>query len=212
MSISAALSSAFSGLSATSRMAEVTASNVSNALTEGFARRELHLASRSLGKTGVGVAVTGVSRQIDSLLLQDLRLASASQGGRSLTSDALARMEKAMGTADQAGSLSARIARFERAVIEAAARPEADARLASVVDAARSLTEGLGQISEAIRSERQAADTQIAAAVKRLNDSLSGVAELNTRIRAFTSAGRDATALMDQRQQLIDAISEIVPA
>ena len=157
MSISAALSSAFSGLTATSRMAEVTAANVSNALTEGFARREVELASRSLGKTGVGVAVTGVVRQIDGLLLQDLRLASSSQGGRSVMSDALMRMETALGSADQAGSLSARIARLEGAVIEAAARPEADARLASVVDAARSLTEGLAQMTEAIGSERQAA-------------------------------------------------------
>lgn len=211
MSISAALSSAFSGLTATSRMAEVTAANVSNALTEGFARREVELASRSLGKTGVGVAVTGVLRQIDGLLLQDLRLASASQGGRSVMSDALMRMETALGSADQAGSLSARIARLEGAVIEAAARPEADARLASVVDAARSLTEGLAQMTEAIGSERQAADRQIAVEVKRLNDSLAGVAELNTRIRAFTAAGRDATALMDQRQQLIDTVAEIVP-
>ncbi|MDR7126149.1 flagellar hook-associated protein FlgK [Pseudotabrizicola sp. 4114] len=211
MSISSALSSAFSGLSAASRMAEVTASNVSNALTEGYARRELQLSARSLGKTGVGVAVTGVTRQIDTLLLQDLRLASASQGGRATTSDFLARMETALGTADQAGSLSARIATFERTVIEAAARPEADARLATVVDAARSLTQSMGEISTLIQTERQAADTKIAGDARLLNDALTGVAELNTRIRAFASTGRDATALMDQRQQMVDSIAAIIP-
>ncbi|NEX46265.1 flagellar hook-associated protein FlgK [Pseudotabrizicola algicola] len=211
MSITTALSSAFSGLTATSRMAEATAANVSNALTEGYARREVQLAARHLGKTGAGVAVTGVSRQINGLLLQDLRLASASQGGRAVTSDALLRMEQAYGTPDQAGSIAARIARLEGAVIEAAARPETDARLAAVVDAARSLTDGLAQVSEVIGTERQSADRQIGVEVKRLNDSLAGVAELNTRIRAFASAGRDATVLMDQRQQLIDKIAEAVP-
>ncbi|PJF09816.1 flagellar hook-associated protein FlgK [Pseudorhodobacter sp. MZDSW-24AT] len=211
MSISGALSSAFSGLTATSRLAEATAANVSNALTEGFARREVQLASRSLGKTGVGVAITGVTRQVDALLLQDLRLASSHQGGRALFSEALTRVETALGTADQSGSLAARIARLESTVIEAAARPEAEARLTAVLEAARSLTEGLAQISTVIATERQTADRQIAAEVKRLNDSLAGVAELNQRIRAFAAAGRDTTALLDQRQTLVDVIAQAVP-
>ncbi|MDO8883655.1 flagellar basal body protein, partial [Pseudotabrizicola sp.] len=211
MSISSALSSAISGLSATSRMAEVTASNVSNALTEGYARRDVQLAARSLDKGSGGVSVTGIARRIDTLLLQDLRLSSSAQGARKTTSDFLARMERAMGTADQDGSLSARIATFERKLIEAAARPEADARLASVVDAAQSLTQSLIEISKSVQSERQIADSRIASDVTLLNDSLSGVAELNVRIRSFASSGRDVSALLDQRQQLIDSISAIVP-
>lgn len=211
MSISSALSSALSGLTATSRMAEVTASNVSNALTEGYARREVQLSARNLGQTGVGVAVTGVTRRIDAPLLQDLRLSSASFGERTLTSAFLSRVEQALGTADQAGSLSARIATLERSLIEAAARPEAEARLAAVVDAARSLTEGLGDISRTIQSERQTADARIAGEVQLLNAALAGVAEINIRIRAFSSAGRDVSALMDQRQQMVDSIAASIP-
>ncbi|TGD65670.1 flagellar hook-associated protein FlgK [Tabrizicola sp. WMC-M-20] len=211
MSIASALNSALSGLSATSRMADVTANNVSNALTEGYARREVQLSASSRGLGGGGVSVTGIARQIDSLLLQDLRLASAAMGGRATTSAFLSRMDQVMGTADQDGSLSARIATFERSLVEAAARPEVDARLASVVDAARSLTQGLGQIAEAIQTERQAADTKIALDVRRLNDALAGVAELNTRIQTFAASGRETSALKDQRQQLVDSISAIVP-
>jgi flagellar hook-associated protein 1 len=211
MSISSALSSAISGLSATSRMAEVTASNVSNALTEGYARREVQLAARSLDKGSGGVSVTGVARRIDALLLQDLRLSSSAQSARATSADFLARMERAMGTADQDGSISSRIATFERTLIEAAARPESDARLASVVEAAQSLTQGLIEISRSVQSERQIADSRIASDVTVLNDSLSGVAELNVRIRAFAFAGRDVSALMDQRQQLVDTIATIVP-
>ena len=211
MSISSALSSALSGLSAASRMADVAASNVSNALTEGYARREVELAARSLDKGSGGVSVTGTVRQIDTLLLQDLRLSSSGQGARTTVSDFLAHIESAMGTADQDGSLSSRIATFERAVVEAAARPESEARLASVVYAAQSLSQGMAEIAETIQSERQIADKRIASDVKLLNDSLSGVAELNIRIRGFTAAGRDASALMDQRQLLVDKISTIVP-
>lgn len=211
MSIASALSSAMTGLSATSRMADVTANNVSNALTEGYARREIQLSANSRGAGGGGVSVTGIARQIDSLLLQDLRLASAAVGGRATASEFLSRMDDLMGTADEDGSLATRIATFERSLVEAAARPETDARLASVVDAARSLTQGLGQISEAIRSERQAADTKIALDVRRVNDALTGVAELNIRIRSFAASGRETSALKDQRQQLVDSIATIVP-
>jgi flagellar hook-associated protein 1 FlgK len=211
MSITSALNSATSGLIASSRMAEVTASNVSNALTEGYARRELLLAPKLLGQVGAGVAVTGIARHANAVLLQDLRLSTADQSARALSYDFLSRMEQTLGTPDQAGSLSAGIAALEQSLIAAAGRPESDARLAAVVDAARAVTQNLGDISGMIQSERQSADVQIGAEVKRLNEALAGVADMNIRIRAFKSTGRDTSTLMDQRQQMIDTISQIVP-
>jgi flagellar hook-associated protein 1 FlgK len=211
MSISSALSSALSGLTATSRMAEVAASNVSNALTEGYARREVGLASRVIGMTGVGVSVTGVTRHVDRAVLHDLRLSSASLGSRDTTKEFLLQIEKTLGTADLESSLTGRIAGFEKALIEAAARPESEARLASVVDAARWLTQGLQDVSTQIQQSRQAADASIGQQVDQMNSALAGVAEINLKIRAATVAGRDTTALMDQRQQLIDQIAGAVP-
>ncbi|MFN3845682.1 MAG: flagellar hook-associated protein FlgK [Paracoccaceae bacterium] len=211
MSISSALSTALTGLTASSRMAEITASNVSNALTEGYARRELQLSARVVGQTGVGVAIMGVKRHINQSLLQDLRLSTAGQGYRATTSGFFTQIEKALGSPDQAGSLSSRIAVLERTLIEAAARPESDSRLAAVVDSASNLTQTLSGLSKTIQSERQSADARIAADVRVVNDALEGVADLNIRIRSYKSAGRDTSALMDQRQHLIDTISDIVP-
>ncbi|MFN7223954.1 MAG: flagellar hook-associated protein FlgK [Paracoccaceae bacterium] len=211
MSISSALSTALTGLTASSRMAEITASNVSNALTEGYARRELQLSARVVGQTGVGVTIKGVTRHINQSLLGDLRLSSAGQGYRATTSGFLTRIEKAMGSPDEAGSLSSRIAVLERSLIEAAARPESDSRLAAVLDSARNVTQTLSDLTNTIQTERQSADARIAADVRVVNDALAGVADLNIRIRSYKSAGRDTSALMDQRQQMIDRISEIVP-
>ena len=211
MSISSALSSALSGLTASSRMAEVAASNISNALTEGYARREVALSSRVIGMTGVGVTITGITRHVDRALLQDLRLSSASSGYRDTTKDFLLQFEKTLGTPDQASSLSGRIAGFEKSLIEAAARPESEARLAAIVDAARWLTQGLSDTSDQIRQSRETADASIGVQVKQLNSALSGVAEINVKIRVATVAGQDTTALMDRRQQLVDQISSMVP-
>jgi flagellar hook-associated protein 1 FlgK len=44
-----------------------------------------------------------------------------------------------------------------------------------------------------------------------VNSALVGVADLNVKIRGATATGRDTAALLDQRQQLIDKISAIVP-
>lgn len=211
MSISSALSTALTGLTASSRMAEVTASNISNALTEGYARRELTLSPRVLGQSGLGVSVGGVTRHVNLALLQDLRLSSASEGAASPIADVLGRIEQAYGVPDQPGSLSGRIARFEKSLLDAASRPDSDARLTAVADAANFLTDGLNAASDAVQSERQRADIAIASEVKRVNDALQGVADLNIRIRAFKSAGRDTSGLMDQRQQLIDSISTAIP-
>ena len=211
MSISSALTSALSGLTVTARMADVTASNVSNALTEGYARREVQLGARVVGAVGIGVTVTGIARQIDARVLQDLRLAMANQAGRSLGAEVLARLEQALGTPDQAGSLSSRIATLERSLTEAAARPEAEARLASVADAAQSLALGLNALSDEVRQERQWVDGRIATEVTRLNEALAGVADLNLRIRSFSATGQEVSALLDQRQKLIDGIAAVVP-
>jgi len=58
MSITGALNNALSGLTTTSRMAETVSSNLSNAVTDGYGRRSLELASLQLG----GVQVQAVNR------------------------------------------------------------------------------------------------------------------------------------------------------
>ncbi len=211
MSITSALSSALSGLGATSRQAEILSSNVANATTPGYARREVQLGAAVLAGTGQGVAVLGISRDIDQFLINERRLSQAGDGERSATATFLARVEHAIGIPEDPGSLPARIAALERSLIEASSRPDAEARLAVVASSARSLADGLNMASDDIQTARAAADKQIAFEVDRLNGALSQIQELNTELRSFSSAGYDISALMDQRQRLIDGVAELVP-
>ncbi|NGM45849.1 flagellar hook-associated protein FlgK [Rhodobacter sp. SGA-6-6] len=211
MSVTSALSSALTGLTATSRQAEAVSSNVANATTPGYARREVSLTALSLGGSGQGVAVRGITRQVDRFLIDDRRAAQAAAGDRDLRAAFLNRLEKALGDPTDPGSLSARIAAFDTALMEAASRPESEARLSAAADAARQLAQTLNRASEAVQAERLRADGQIATAVEDLNAALRQVRELNSQIRSFTGAGRDVSALLDQRQQIVDGIAEIVP-
>ncbi|WP_103257362.1 flagellar hook-associated protein FlgK [Tabrizicola aquatica] len=211
MSVTSALSSALSGLSASSRRAEILSSNVANASTPGYARREVGLRAAILAGTGQGVSVTGVTRDVDKPLLADRRLAQAGDGERNARAAFLSRVEKALGTPDSPGSLAARLAAFDSALIEAAGRPDSQAKLGNVLATAKNLIAGMATATRDIQAARATTDRQIADQVGLLNSNLQKVHALNVELRSFTGSGRDVSALLDERQRLVDSIASIVP-
>ncbi|MEZ5797012.1 MAG: flagellar hook-associated protein FlgK [Paracoccaceae bacterium] len=211
MSVSSALSSALTGLTASARQAEVVSSNVANASTPGYARRTVSLSAQVLGGSGQGVLVRGVQRDVDLYLINDRRAAQAGAGDRDVRASFLKQLEQIFGQPEDGASLSARVAAFDAALLEAASRPESEARLTTAVDAARSLANSLNAASDAIQQERARTDQKIATAVADLNSALQQVNDLNASIRSFSGAGQDVSALLDQRQQIVDRIAALVP-
>jgi len=207
MSISSAFNNATSGLTATSRMAEVVSSNIANAMTEGYARREVGLSAR----TGGGVRIDTVSRMVSDSLQQSLRLAGAAAGNAQTRTDFLQRFEDQLGTPGESGSLSNAFSDFETSLISAASQPESTAQLTAVATAAGALADKLNAISADLQQTRLEADRSIATQVDTLNEALQQVADLNRTITGELSNGRDANSLIDQRQALIEKIGEIVP-
>lgn len=210
MTISSALSSALSGLNVASRQAELVSSNIANATTEGYARRELQTVARSSG-SGQGVEVAGTLRITDRALTGDRRIAAAGAADADTRAAFLARIETALGDPGADGSLTARIAEFDAALIAAASRPDADTRLAAVVDTATSLARTLNAAAATVQDARSRADATIDQQVTRLNQTLTGLADLNRQIQRLTVMDRDASALIDKRQQMIDGIADLVP-
>lgn len=211
MSVTSALAGALSGLSATSRQAEILSSNVANATTPGYARRQVSLGSAVLAGHGQGVQVLGVTRDVDRQLLGERRIAQAGGGDRDVRAKFLNRVEQALGSPDSAGSLAARLAAFDQALVEAAGRPDSQARLNAVALTAKALAAGLASATTDIQAARATADRQIGEEVGKLNSTLAQLQDLNVELRSFTGAGRDISALLDKRQQLVDQISAIVP-
>lgn len=210
MSMSSTLSSALSGLTVSSRQAELVSSNIANATTEGYARRELQITARSSG-SGQGVEIAGTQRITNAALTGDRRIAQAGAASSDVRADFLAKVEAALGEPEEDGSLTARIAVFDAALIEAASRPDADSRLATVVGTASTLVRTLNDATETVQEARSRADSTISQQVTRLNDTLRGLADMNRQIQRLTALDRDASALMDKRQQMIDGISDLVP-
>jgi len=211
MGISQTLSNALSGLTAASRMAEVVASNTANALTDGYARREISLGAQVVGQQGAGVRVLSVDRIVNETLRSDLRLSDAAAQNASLRGDFLSTFEARIGTPEDTNSLSSKFAELEASLVEAGSRPESEARLSTVLNAAREVTGHLNSLSAELQDSRMDADRKIATQVDALNGALAQVDELNATILAGKAAGHDTNALKDQRQTLVDRISSIVP-
>ncbi|MEP3845828.1 MAG: flagellar hook-associated protein FlgK [Paracoccaceae bacterium] len=210
MSISGAFNNAMSGLVAAGRASQVVSSNLANALTPGYGVRNLELSSHQIGDTG-GVKVVGVTRNSDPQLTADRRLATAEFSFQNSTTQYLERFEAVLGTPDQAGSLTARLADFENAIISAASRPDAIERMGLVLQSASDLASGLAEASGTLQTMRSDADETINNQVERLNGTLKDLETLNTQIVTQKLQGRDTSSMLDQRQALVDEISEIVP-
>ncbi len=210
MSISSALSNASSGLIAASRTAEVVSSNVANAGTEGYGRREIGRTSAIVGGQSAGVRITGIERNVNDVAIGDRRLADAELSYSDEKLAFLKRLETTIGTPDQPNSLSSQVAALEASLVAASASPDNPIRLNDAVRNARGVADGLNQATRVVQQSRQDADTQIARSVDRLNSSLEDVAKLNNQIRRALSSGGNAAALMDQRQLAIDEIGELV--
>ena len=211
MSITTALNHALSGLTAAARTGEVISTNIANAATDGFARREIELSSVTLGGYGAGVRVAGSNRVVDSAALADRRIADADHARAQTRADALSRIEDAIGADGGKDSIPGRIAALDEALIAAASRPDSTTRLGLVSTAASELALTLKSATETVQQTRADADAAIARDVGILNDTLVRIRDLNIQITALRAEGRDANGLFDERQALVDRISQIVP-
>lgn len=211
MSISASLANALTGLTAASRAAQLVSSNVANAMTEGYARRELDLSAQVTAGAGAGVQIDGIRRIVDETILRDRRLSDAALGLAKADSDFFERALDLLGKPGDAASLGTRMSGFETVLIEAASRPDSEPRLAAVLDAAQSIVRGLNEISDGVQRLREDADAAIGAEVSRLNTVLQQISDVNNLIQRNKASGRDYPALLDQRQALVDDISSIIP-
>lgn len=211
MAISQTLSNALSGLTVASRGAEVTSSNIANAATEGYGTRELSLSARDVGGMGAGVRINGVIRHVDPVILGQRRLADAEVGHDTTLAKAAETVETLFGKTGEGTTLSDRVGEVEQALIDASADPSSPVRLEAAVKSLNGLVHGIDRAAEGIADLRQRTERDISTQVAKLNTALERVDELNDEITRLRSHGQGINGLVDQRQQIIDSISEIVP-
>ncbi|MFD0982126.1 flagellar hook-associated protein FlgK [Tropicimonas aquimaris] len=211
MSLSGSLSNALSGLTAASRAAEIVSSNVANAMTPGYQKRELVLSSNAVDGAGAGVQVDGVLRLVDERLVSDRRIAQAGLANATTEAAAWSQIETAIGLPTESGSIASKISAFDAALINATSRPDQTVRLDAAVEAASDLAIHIRSASSEVQQIRMNADADIASMVEQLNSDLEQIQTLNWQIFKMGNSGQDVSGLLDQRQALVDSIAEAIP-
>ncbi|NOX83339.1 MAG: flagellar hook-associated protein FlgK [Alphaproteobacteria bacterium] len=211
MSLSQALANASSALAVSSRRAGVTSNNIANALTDGFNRRDVTIVERAVGGAGAGVAVAGIARATNPAVTFERRGADAEFAASDARANAFTRIGDLLGGPDDPNALFQRFAKLETTLRTLADTPDSGAAQLTTVNAAKDLASGLNRIANEFQTLRGNADAEISRRVSAVNTDLQEIERLNTAIGRGGATGGDVSALLDQRQLVIDRINESIP-
>jgi len=208
MSLDLALSIARSGLSHVNRQLALAASNVANAATPGYTRKEIQGQANVSGGVSAGVHSLEATRAVDAAMLDQLNAARAKADAAAARATLLQGVEVAHGAAGVSiGDLTAALGDAFTALRAAPADRLLQARAA---DAASDLSARYNAVSGAILAARQSAQDGMAADVDRLNGALREVSALTDQILPLRARGLSTAELEDRRDQAIATISSVM--
>jgi flagellar hook-associated protein 1 FlgK len=204
---------AFSGISATELQIAVATSNVSNADTPGYTRKTADQASNVTGGIGTGVSITGITSNVDRLLLKSLIGATSDLGSANVINSYMAELQQLYGSASSSGgstsgtSLANTLASLESALSSLASTPSSASQQSAVVSALDDVAAQLRETSSGIQNLRANADQDISSAVGNINNDLQQIADLNTEIKKAAASGQSTADLEDQRNSALQDLS-----
>ena len=204
MSLSVALNTARQALQTTATQIAVSGSNIANADDPTKSRK---IATATVDASGSSQIRTITRATNDSILTQYLSANSRSAGSQALL-DGLNRLQDTVGDTADSTSPAAKIAALSTA-LQAYANQPSDASLGqAAVTAAQSVASALNSASQTATAVRNDADSAMASSVDQLNSLLAQFQTLNTRVVNETHAGADTTDALDQRDAVLDQISQ----
>jgi flagellar hook-associated protein 1 FlgK len=213
MSLNSILSIARSALLTHQKAQEVTGHNISNAYTEGYTRQRLRIQAApplvtSWGTVGRGVVEQGVERIRDRYLDATYRAEAGSLGRSDTLRTLLAGIESIFGEPSESG-LAAALDAFFSAFAELANDPSSLAARTLVQSAGRRLARQFNLVAGGIAEAQSKALAQLRGTVDEVNSLARRIAQLNVQILAGGGIAQSAPDLADQRDQLLDRLSQL---
>lgn len=208
MTVQLALTAALSGLRTAQQQAALVSHNIANATTDGYVKRDLALSAANSAGEGDGVQVNAVTRNVDELLIRDARFATSRYTGQETRASALADYAQVLGQPQDETSVSSRLAALRQAFTQLYNMPNDDAAQSAVVSQATALAQALNSASNAAQTVRDNASDQLSTSVDAVNAALHKISDLNGQIAGMEAVGGDSGDLRDERDRLLDQVSE----
>src|SRR3954452_7955121 len=210
MGLSQALSTAMSGLRATQASLSLVSSNVANAETPGYVKKTINQVAGLTGDYGSTVLINGVNRQLDSYLQSQVRTETSGASYAAVRANYLSNLQTVYGNPDESGTIENAFNNLLTALQGLSTSPDSQSARIGVINAAQSMAQQLNATTAGIQSLRANAAPGINESIIAANNALKQIAAINNQLQA--SGGTDAAtaALLDQRDQYIDQVSELM--
>ena len=213
MSLNTALSIAMAGLRANQAALSLVSSNVANAETPGYIRKTTDQVALNAGD-GSSVRTVGVNRELDQYILAQLRTEMSGAGYASLKSSYLQQMQSLYGDPGSVGSLEYSFNALTAAVQALSTSADSSSARIGVLNAAQTLAQQLNSMTQGIQNLRSAAENGIKDSVTTANNLMKQIANINNQLTANplggTSTDANTAALLDQRDQYINQLSQLM--
>jgi flagellar hook-associated protein 1 FlgK len=217
------LQTALSGLQAAQAAIDTTGQNIANANTPGYTRERVDMTERNplnipalssvYGngvQVGAGVDVTNISRMRDQFIDVQYRTQNSAASAAGQQATILSQAQAALNEPSDSG-LSASLNDFWNAWNALASAPNNAAAQQALVDQGKALAQSLntlsGQIST-LQSQVTQQFTQLTSATGPVATDAAQIAQLNQQIAQAQSGGLTPNDLLDQRDKLIDDLSQ----
>ena len=207
---------AYSGLSANQMALNTVSHNIANANTPGFARQRLTMQANSPdtfpsvpGTIGKGVGMDNVQQIRDLFLDEKYRGENTKLGEYSALSSVYSTLEAIFNEPSDSG-ITTVMDEFFSALHELNKAPESLTTRALVRQRSIALQEAIGGLSESLEREQKNLDFEIEVVSTQINGYAKQIADLNETIYQTELNGQKANDLRDQRNLVLDKLSELV--
>lgn len=207
-------------LQAQQRSLDVVGHNVANANTPGYSRQvAVHTSSQpypvpqlthnpSIGMIGTGVEISQISRMRDEFVEMRLRQENHNLGYWQSLSDGLEQIELIFNEPSENGIHHA-LDMYWDSLQELSRNPESEAERVVVLQTAEALAESIRHTRTQLGKQRDNMNVVAAVKVEEINALAQQIADLNAKIGKVAVAGYQPNDLLDQRDELLQRLSQI---
>ncbi|PWA12627.1 flagellar hook-associated protein FlgK [Pueribacillus theae] len=200
---------------------ETTGNNIANANTPGYSRQRVNFEAAEPypplginrpqvpGQMGTGVKAGSVERVRESFLDVQFRSENNKSGYWSSRAEALSRLEDIMNEPSDAG-LAKTLDRFWQSLEDLAASPNDPGARSVVRERGIAVADTFNYLSNSITALQKNTVQEIDVTIKEINSIATQLNNLNQQIRGIEPHGYLPNDLYDERDRLLDRLSELV--
>ena len=186
------------------------ASNVSNANTPGYVDESVGQAEVGVsGQSGASVDVTGINRNLNTLLQSQLQTETSGATFADTASQLYQQLQQVYGTPGSSTSFDAIFNNFTSSLQSLSASPSSYSAQGAVISSAQTLAQNLNSMTDSIQQLRSQAEAGISSGVQTANTALQQIAQINQQLVSASSDTSTAT-LEDQRDQDVTQLAQLM--